>query len=738
MARTGNIASQTNHRGRWLIISAALIVALMVIIAIISLWGMESIRHRAETIVSNQVAKMELVVKMHTSARERTVILQRMILLDDPFQRDEEYMRFNRHGTEFANARISYLAQDLSEQEKSLLEKQGNLSKAAVPLQEKVVDLVVTDEIEAARNMLIEQAVPLQDQVLGALNELLELNQDNARRMVSEATLAYHNARLWMLLTTAVAIAVAVLLGVFIFIRTSQIDRERENHLVEINRANQAKSAFLANMSHEIRTPLTAIIGFAEASLDSDQTLKERLMALRTIVRSGKHLLKIINDILDLSKIEAEKLEVEKIGFSLFQLMSDIESIARMQAADKGLAFRINYDFPLPKTIVSDPLRLKQVLFNLIGNAIKFTDSGHVNINISCNRQEKLLIFNVIDSGIGISEAQLGNVFNAFIQEDASTSRKYGGTGLGLSLSKLLVEKLGGAINVQSTKGVGSNFSVTIPLDNPSESSFACNADEILEIVHEDQPNGASTDNKLLKGRILLAEDNPDNQRLIAMHLEKMGATVHTVGNGKLAVDEALKNKYDLVYMDMQMPVMDGLQAVKLLRKKHYNGAIVALTANAMKEDQDNCMNAGCDDFVSKPINRNQLYNITADYLQPDIRPNINIQPIYSSLLNEGDLYLPLISQFIGNLPDCVDELINAWNNNERELVKKSAHDLKGLGGGYGFEELSETAAKLMFLLESGNEAAIPLLLEELSNICQRIYKGAEHLNPPQNRSVTG
>ncbi|MGD8560223.1 MAG: histidine kinase dimerization/phospho-acceptor domain-containing protein, partial [Gammaproteobacteria bacterium] len=392
----------SENGGYWLIISAALMVALMITIAVIGLRGMGSIRHRAEAIVSNQIAKMELVVKMRASARERTVILQRMILLDDPFDRDEEFMRFNHFGAEFAKARISYLDTNLSETEKGLLEKQGNISTIAVPLQNKVVDLVATGDIEDARTLLTDEAVPLQDRVLATLTELHELNQQNARRMVNEATFAYHNARLWMLIGTAVAIAIVILLGIVIFIRAGQINRERERHVIEINRANQAKSAFLANMSHEIRTPLTAIIGFAEASLDSRQTMKERLMALRTIVRSGKHLLKVINDILDLSKIEAEKLEIEKIEISLFHLVADIESVARMQAADKGLSFYIHYDFPIPKTIVSDPLRIKQLLLNLISNAVKFTDSGHVNIHISCNRDKHLVTFNVIDSGIGI------------------------------------------------------------------------------------------------------------------------------------------------------------------------------------------------------------------------------------------------------------------------------------------------------------------------------------------------
>lgn len=222
------------------------------------------------------------------------------------------------------------------------------------------------------------------------------------------------------------------------------------------------------------------------------------------------------------------------------------------------------------------------------------------------------------------------------------------------------------------------------------------------------------------------------------MHLEKMGATVHIVGNGKLAVDEALKYNYDLIYMDMQMPIMDGVQAVSLLRKKNYPGAIVALTANAMKEDQEKCLNAGCDDFISKPINRNLLYSITARYLQSDSQPDKNLLPIYSSLLEEDDCYYNLVNKFIENLPGRIDALSDAYKSSDMIQLGKLAHDLKGMGGGYGFNALTDIAARLMFLLEGGNYQAIPAVLDELDDVCKRIYLGAEQLKAPQNKSVAG
>ena len=734
MATYPNRYKTSSDTNNWMLVSAALlIIVLMITVALISLSGMESIRDRAEILVSNQHEKMELVVKMRAAARERTVILQRLILLDDPFVRDEEYMRFNKSGSDFATARLSYIQTELSEKEKILLGEQGALSKTAVGVQAEVADLATQGELEMARILLTNKAKPVQDQVLATLNHLYDLNYQNSRSMVQEATEGYHNARLWLLIATIVAISIVIVLGVLIFIRSSHLNKERESNISEINRANKAKSAFLANMSHEIRTPLTAIIGFAEASLDSGQSMKERLSALKTIVRSGKHLLQVINDILDLSKIEADKLEVEKVEVPLFQLMSDVESVASMQATDKSLSFNINYDFPVPETIVTDPLRLKQVLFNLLSNAFKFTESGHVNIQVGYDKDSHVVKFSVIDSGTGISKQQLANVFKAFTQEDAGTSRKFGGTGLGLSISKLLVEKLGGTIDVQSTKGVGSNFTITVLSDNCDSTRLINSAAEAPSYLIEEQVIFTNNENKLLSGTILLAEDNPDNQKLIAMHLKKMGASVQIVGNGKLALEEALKTQYDLIFMDMQMPVLDGVEAVKLLRKENYEGPVVALTANAMKEDRNKCLDAGCNDFITKPINKEQLYTVTARYLETIESPANELEPIHSALLNEDPSYIELVNQFVKNLPERIDALICAHNNNDLPEIRKIVHDLKGLGGGYGYNQLSDLASKMMFLIEDNNFNSIPVLLIELEDMCKRIYRGAQQQDLENN-----
>jgi signal transduction histidine kinase/CheY-like chemotaxis protein len=364
-------------------------------------------------------------------------------------------------------------------------------------------------------------------------------------------------------------------------------------------KASLAKGSFLANMSHEIRTPLTAIIGFSEALLGSDQSMEERISAINTINQSGKHLLHIINEILDLSKIEAEKLEVELIQVPILQLLKEIGPLVGMQASEKGLEFRINYSFPVPEMITSDPTRLKQILINLASNAIKFTATGHIHINVSCESEKELMSFEMVDTGIGITKEQSEHIFNPFAQADSSTTRKYGGTGLGLTLSKQLSAMLGGDLSLQSDVGVGSRFTLTVGTGPLHDVTFLHEVDDAAcSRISSPQPIVTYA----ISGSVLVAEDNEVNQRLLDMYISKTGATVTIAGDGQQAVELASSTAFDLVFMDMQMPVMNGIEATEVLRKHGYTGTIVALTANTTPEDRARCLQAGCDDYLPKPI----------------------------------------------------------------------------------------------------------------------------------------
>ncbi|MDX2148978.1 MAG: ATP-binding protein [Planctomycetota bacterium] len=395
--------------------------------------------------------------------------------------------------------------------------------------------------------------------------------------------------------------------------------------------ANNAKSEFLANMSHEIRTPMTAILGFADLLADNpSQDQETRRDHLDTIRRNGEHLLAIINDILDISKIEAGKMHVERLEVNPRTILREVEALMRLKAQDKGIRLRFEGLDAIPTAIVSDPVRLKQILVNLVGNAIKFTGSGgevrvHARIQPSPEpeRASQLppptkgveeLIVDVADTGIGMSEAQISRLFDAFMQGDPSTTRKFGGTGLGLRISRCLARLLDGDISVTSAPGRGSVFTLRTGASPPG--TIAAREAHALNVPPRNLASSGATP---LSGlRIDLVEDGVDNQRLIAFHLRKAGAQVRVFDNGAVAmrahtVDGSLEGPLkappvcDLVITDIQMPEMDGYALASTLRSRGFPRGIIALTANAMASDAQRCLQAGCDEHVSKPIDRQSL-----------------------------------------------------------------------------------------------------------------------------------
>ncbi|MCH7988649.1 MAG: PAS domain S-box protein [Planctomycetes bacterium] len=396
--------------------------------------------------------------------------------------------------------------------------------------------------------------------------------------------------------------------------------------------ATKSKSEFLANMSHEIRTPMTAILGFAEILLNEEGVEfapKHRLEMFRTIQRNGEYLLELINDILDLSKIESAKVEVENIEFSPRRILSEVATLMRVRASAKGLPLETEFDGPIPEHILSDPTRLRQILINLIGNAIKFSETGKIRVLarlLDADSDAPRLQFDVIDTGIGMTEEQIDKLFQPFSQADTSTTRKFGGTGLGLTISKRLSEMLGGEIRVQSTPGEGSTFSVTISTGPLAGVKMVDHLSE-NEISSEQLKKRAVVDVRL-DCRVLLAEDGPDNQRLISFILKKAGADVEIAENGQIAFDLALsareaENPFDVILMDMQMPVLDGYAATGQLREAGYTGTVIALTAHAMSNDREKCLNAGCDDYIAKPIDRRKLISLVAEYAARQTTPGV-------------------------------------------------------------------------------------------------------------------
>ena len=489
--------------------------------------------------------------------------------------------------------------------------------------------------------------------------------------------------------------------------------------------ANRAKSQFLANMSHEIRTPLNGILGFTEIILRFGESIspEEQREHLKAIRSSGQHLLALINDILDLSKIEAGQVMVEAIPCSPHHAIAETVSLLRVRAAEKGLALDYRWDGLIPETIQTDPYRLKQMLMNLIGNALKFTEQGSVLIVGRLDRTPRnpQLVIEVRDTGIGIAKEKLEEIFEPFVQADNSVTRNYGGTGLGLAICRNIAAALGGYLTVTSKVGRGSTFTLRIAtgdlqgVEMLEQSPQTAGADVIEAKAGEWN----------LKGRrVLVVDDGVTNRKLIRLLLERAGAKVRDAENGQAAVDMAKQLAFDAILMDMQMPVMDGYSATRALRNDGFTRPIIALTAHAMKGDREKCEQAGCSGYVSKPINVEELMRTVTDcFASPvgEIAEPAPHAPIRSPLAVEDEAIRPIVEEFLVTLDEKLAEMEAACQAGNYENLAKLAHWLKGAGGTVGLGCFTEPAISLGDRARQQNPAEAKSALKELRGLQKRI-----------------
>ncbi|MEP3481196.1 MAG: ATP-binding protein [Fuerstiella sp.] len=529
--------------------------------------------------------------------------------------------------------------------------------------------------------------------------------------------------------------------------------------------ANQAKSEFLANMSHEIRTPLTGILGFTEVLLN-DQTIEAdaKNEHLYTIQESGRHLLSLINDVLDLSKIEAGQLAVERMACNPHQEISQVVSVMRVKALEKNLAFDYRWGTDVPVVIDSDPGRLRQLVLNLVSNAIKFTANGGVFILVKYETasppKNARLTIDVVDTGVGIPEEKIESVFEPFVQADNTVTRQYGGTGLGLAISRKLARMLGGDLTLSSTVGRGSTFQLDI------DAGFAANvqmvqaevADALIKKDRSQTGSSASQQEiaSVKSARVLIVEDGEVNRRFLTHVLSQAGATVETAENGKIGVDMALSGDFDVIYMDMQMPVMDGYTAATTLRSAGYARPIIALTAHAMVGDRDKCEAAGCSGYLSKPIDSQDLLNSlaanvgdvsgtaaydsavcdsavagTAGLSIPKAEgvvavensvSNMTDQPLYSHLPCGDDLeFQGIVEDFQQHLNHKLDLMEAALHAKNDDDLAELAHWVKGAGGTAGFQDFTQVASDLEHASRRGNRSESERRIASLKTLARRI-----------------
>ena len=525
--------------------------------------------------------------------------------------------------------------------------------------------------------------------------------------------------------------------------RTADL-RENEKKLNKAlkasNAAAHAKTSFLANMSHEIRTPMNAIIGFSEiliqTKLDSMQSRH-----INTINRSAKSLLSLLNDILDIAKLEEGRLQIEAIIFNLPQVIDDVLSTLSIKAKEKNIVINSEYDSALPNCFIGDPARLRQVLINLIGNAIKFTDKGSVTLQVEPKKEKDFLLFKIKDTGIGIPANRLESIFAPFTQADASTTRKYGGTGLGTTISRQIVECMKGKIWAESSEGSGSTFYFTACIPQAdSEASCEVSARKIQAAFHA---------TRALK--ILLAEDIPENAELASIRLEAVGHRIDVAVNGLEAVEKFSNGSYDLILMDVQMPVMDGLEATRKIRKMEVERgghiSIISLSASALAKDKVHCVEAGMDGFVSKPIDFDDLFAEIAKIVPKDSGTVINELEI--SQRNNDTSFPELLGintrQGLKNWRDAKrysQSLINfshthqqdgllikqALENKDLKTAEKISHALKGVAGNLSITHVANIATEINNALKD-KRGGYESLVDNLNSSIDEIVAVISQLN---------
>lgn len=586
-----------------------------------------------------------------------------------------------------------------------------------------------TDDNEEVNGNTVDEIKFVIEDINGSLNKKTQILLDNSIEYVKIS-------KNWSFLEVAIGI-IAALAALIILFRDINVRNKLENELRIAKRQADdnalTKEQFMANMSHEIRTPMNAILGFSnllqKTRLDNAQT--EYLSAIKT---SGSNLLSIINDILDFSKIEAGKLHIEKISFDLLGLLDSLKIMFAEKAKEKEIGFEVAVDEQLPQFVFGDPTRLTQILVNLTNNAIKFTSKGNVKLSCEFKSLEQdvvQLVFRIKDTGIGIPADKVGDVFERFNQGNKETTRNYGGTGLGLAIVKNLVEVQNGEISLKSKEGVGTEFSITIGYPISYENTYS-----ELNINQLHLP-------KISNGqlRVLLAEDNALNQKLAANYLKSFGMEVDVAENGQIALDYLQQRHYDIILMDIQMPVLDGYSAaVKIRSELHLDTPVIAMTAHIMSGEREKCISFGMNDYISKPFKEADLHAVIIKYIghsqttdtnKPDHLNHqktamndtpkvVNLKDLYDLARGNNSFIKEMIDIFLEQNPIDLSHIERAIPVQDFAAIRAASHKMKTSLGFMGMKPLLTPLSEMEMLAENKQDLPrITAIYNEIRSNCE-------------------